>query len=60
LSDDGGFDDVALGDHFIPVLHRALHDTASGPKDDEPYKAGEECESLERHGEFLEAGSTRR
>jgi hypothetical protein len=60
LSDNRGSDYVPLGDHFASVLHRALHETASGLKDNKPKKADEECKSLERHGGFLEMGSIQR
>ena len=48
--DEGRFDDVTPGDNFIPVLDRALHDTAGGAESGESHHEDEEREALVRHG----------
>ena len=50
LSDEGRFDDVALGDNFVTILHRAMHDAASGAQDDQSQEGSEERSAMDRHG----------
>lgn len=57
--DEGGFDDVALGDHVVALLHGAVHDAASGEDGGEPQDQREECEAQDRHGHRQEIVANR-